>query len=397
MPLVFVLALVLVQGCGDGDTGPGPGVPPGDTSSVDTATAARLQTVATGLDFPLHLTAPPGDARLFIVEKSGRIRIVEDGRLLPEPFLDLSDRVSAGSEQGLLGLAFAPHYAASGRFWVNYTDLGGDTRVVAYRVSADPNRADPASEALVLTVEQPFANHNGGHVAVGPDGHLYVALGDGGGGGDPLETGRDPSDLLGSLLRIDPTRAEGGLPYAVPADNPFVGRAGARPELWSVGLRNPWRFAWDRETGDLYVGDVGQNAWEEIDVSPAGTGGLGAGRGADYGWSTMEGAHCFGGSPCDRDGLVVPVLEYSHADGCSVTAGHVYRGAAIPALRGHFFYADFCEGWVRSFRYENGAAVDRRSWPALAPGGAIPGFGEDAAGELYVLDAGGSVHKVVPR
>ena len=350
-----------------------------------------LEPVATGLAFPLALTAPPGDPRLFIVEKPGRIRIVRDGALLERPFLDLTGAVSIGGEQGLLGLAFDPEYSLNGRFYVNYTDTDGNTQIVAYRASTEPDVDDPASADPLLSIAQPFSNHNGGHLAFGPDGYLYIGSGDGGSGGDPEGNGQDPEDLLGSLLRID---VSGGSGYTIPSDNPFAGATGARGELWDLGLRNPWRFSFDRLTGDLYIADVGQNQREEIDVATRASGG---GRGANYGWNIMEGTACFAGAGCDRTALTLPVLEYTHAEGCSVTGGFVYRGATIPELAGHYLYADFCEGWVRSFRLSGGAVSDEREWPELAPGGQVPGFGEDAAGELYVLDAGGTVYRIVRR
>ncbi len=370
------------SGCtSDGTLAP----PPGDVP-------IGLEQVASGLTFPLYLTAPPGDAaRLFIVEKGGGIRIVKDGNLLPTPFLNLSDRVSTGGEQGLLGLAFDPQYASTGRFVVHYTDLQGNTRVSIFHVTADPDVADVASEQVVLTAQQPFENHNGGQIAFGPDGFLYIGLGDGGSGGDPQGRGQDLSDLLGSILRVD---VQSGSSYTVPADNPFVSRAGAAPEVWSYGLRNPWRFSFDRSTGDLYIGDVGQGAWEEIDVAPAADG---AGKGVNFGWNLMEGTHCYASNPCTQFGLTPPVLEYGHNQGCSVTGGYVYRGAAIPDLQGHYLYADFCEGWVRSFRYQNGRASGQADWPSLRPGGGVPSFGEDAAGELYVLSTNGGVYRIVPR
>lgn len=350
-----------------------------------------LQEVASGLSFPLYLTTPAGDAaRLFIVEKGGRIRIVRDGALLPEPFLDISAKISTGGEQGLLGLAFDPEYAANGRFVVHYTDLAGSTTLSRFLVSSAPDLADPASEEVILTAAQPFANHNGGQVAFGPDGFLYLGLGDGGGSGDPEGRGQDLSELLGSILRID---VRSGLPYTIPAENPFVGTPGARPEVWSYGLRNPWRFSFDGATGDLYIGDVGEAGFEEIDVSPAAEG---AGRGVNYGWSLMEGAHCFGGSGCDQTGLTLPVLEYDHSDGCSVNGGYVYQGSAIPDLQGQYFYSDLCSGWVRSFRYVGGVATEVTEWPALRTSG-IVSFGEDTAGELYILDSGGRVLRVVPQ
>jgi glucose/arabinose dehydrogenase len=356
----------------------------------DGAEAVALQPVATGLAFPLYLTAPEGDPRLFIVEKGGTVRIVAGGAVLPSPFLDLSGQVSTGSEQGLLGLAFHPQYAANGRFVVHYTDVAGDTRVSGFRVSSDPNLADAASEVEILSADQPFPNHNGGQVIFGPDGYLYVMLGDGGSSGDPGARGQSLADLLGSILRIEPLEAGG---YAVPDDNPLVGTTGALPEIWSYGLRNPWRVAFDPANGDLYIADVGQQEWEEVNVT---TSAEGAGRGLNFGWSTMEGPACFRDAPCDDEGLELPVLSYGHGAGCSVTGGFVYRGAAIPALQGHYFYSDFCRGWVRSFRFENGTAVDQFQWPTLAPGGSVPSFGRDATGELYVMTTGGAVYKIVP-
>jgi glucose/arabinose dehydrogenase len=360
--------------------------PPPPTGTVPVA----LQEVASGLAFPLYLTTPPGDPRLFVVEKGGAIRIIKEGVVLPWPFLDLTGKVSTGSEQGLLGLAFDPAYATTGRFIVHYTDVAGDTRVSSFHVSTDPDRADPTTEAVVLTADQPFANHNGGQIAFGPDGDLYLGLGDGGGGGDPNGTGQNLGDLLGSILRISLTGPSG---YTVPPDNPFVGVSGARAEVWSYGLRNPWRFSFDRLTGDLYIGDVGESRLEEIDVAPAAEGG---GRGVNFGWNLMEGTTCFAAGSCDTTGLALPVTEYGHNEGCSVTGGYVYRGAAIPALRGHYFYADYCSGFVRSLRMAGGVATDLADWPTLRPGGAVPSFGEDAAGELYVLSADGRVLKIVP-
>ena len=357
--------------------------PPDGTEPV------ALQPVASGLVFPLYLTAPAGDTRLFIVEKGGRIRIVKDGVLLADPFLDISGQVSTGSEQGLLGLAFHPQYASNGRFIVNYTDVAGDTRVSGFMVSPDPDSADAASEVTILAEDQPYPNHNGGQVLFGPDGYLYIMLGDGGSADDPGGRGQSLADLLGSILRVEPLDVGG---YAVPPDNPFVVTTGARPEIWSYGLRNPWRVAFDPATGDLYIADVGQRRWEEVDVS---TSADGAGRGLNFGWSIMEGPECRGAS-CEQDALELPVVSYNHSDGCSITGGFVYRGAAIPALQGHYFYSDYCRGWVRSFRLEQGSATDQFQWPTLAPGAGVPSFGLDAAGELYVMSAGGLVFKIVP-
>ncbi len=374
----FVLVLLILAACSDD---PGRTVdPPGDTS-------IRLQEVAGGLANPVHLTAPRSDARLFVVEQAGRIRVVENGALLPTPFLDIADRVSSGGERGLLSVAFHPSYAANGFFYVNYTDRNGDTRIERYRVGADRNRADPASAKLILQVAQPFPNHNGGLVVFGPDGKLYVGMGDGGSGGDPQGHGQNRATLLGDILRID---VDAGDPYAIPADNPYVGQSASRNEIWASGVRNPWRFSFDREAGLLYLADVGQNDLEEINVVPAGSGGL------NYGWNVMEGSRCFRPAEgCNRTGLVVPVLEYGHAEGCSVTGGYVYRGSRIPALRGHYFYSDFCRGWIRSFRHGGGQALDRREW-AVGDVDSVLSFGEDAAGELYVLSTNGRVYRIDP-
>jgi glucose/arabinose dehydrogenase len=356
---------------------PGPGSP-------------GLQVVASGLAFPVGLASPPGDERLFVLEKGGAIRIVEGGQVLGQPFLDLTGQVSGRAEQGLLGLAFFPDYAGSGRFVVHYTDLQGDTRVSLYRVSGDPDRADPGSESPILTLAQPGPAHNGGQTVFGPDGMLYIGLGDGGSNeGDDRGRAQDLGDLFGSVLRID---VSSGSDYTVPPDNPFVGQSGARPEIWSYGFRNPWRFSFDPANGDLYVADVGEKRWEEINVARAADG---AGRGVNYGWSVMEGTSCVTAG-CDDTGLTPPRVQYDHAQGCSVTGGYVYRGSAIPALQGHYLYGDYCQGWVRSF------AVDHDSpepvdWPALSPGDNITSFGQDAAGELYILTSGGGLFKIVPE
>jgi len=389
--LPSILWLLAFLSCDAGGTGGPSGGPPPEPPPPDGPVPVALQEVA-GVVFPLYLTSPPGDSRLFIVEKGGVIRIVKDGSLLPSPFLDLSSKVSGGPEQGLLGLAFDPGYATNGRFIVHYTDVSGNTTLSAYRVSAtDPDQADPATETILLTVEQPFPNHNGGQILFGPDGMLYLGLGDGGSGGDPGGRGQSLADLLGDILRLD---VSSGTSYTVPPDNPFVGQTGPRPEVWSYGLRNPWRFSFDAATGDLYIGDVGQNVWEEVDVVAAAAG---AGRGANFGWNVTEGRHCYASPGCDTSQFTMPVLEYSHAQGCSISGGYVYRGAAIPALQGHYFYADFCSGWVRSFRMQDGQAVEPYQWPTLAPGGSVTSFGQDAAGELYIMIAEGRVFRIVPQ
>src|SRR5437667_2515146 len=281
------------------------------------AGSLRLELVESGFASPVYLASPPGDsARLFVVEQTGRIRIVQRGQLLPTAFLDIHSRLVSGGEQGLLSVAFHPNYAANGFFYVNYTDLNGDTRVERYTVSvADSNLADTASHKLIRFIPQPYPNHNGGLVMFGPDGMLYIGTGDGGSGGDPQNRAQNPDSLLGKLLRID---VDGGDPYVNPPSNPYVGTANGRGEIWALGLRNPWRFAFDRVAGLLYIADVGQNLWEEVDVAPAGQGGL------NYGWPMMEGLHCYRPSPCSTMGLVQPAVEYGHANnGCSITGGFV--------------------------------------------------------------------------
>ena len=371
--------LLLLAGC-DGGSGPGG---PGEV-------ALRLEQVATGLDFPLFLTAPPGDqSRFFVVEKTGRIRVIKNGSLLPTPFLDLSAQVSGASEQGLLGLAFHPQYTTNGRFVVDYTNPSGDTRVSTFTVSSDPDVANSASELVLLAVPQPFNNHNGGMVVFGPDGDLYVGMGDGGSSGDPQGNAQNRGALLGKILRVG---LSGARQLSVPSDNPFVGQAGARPEIWSYGLRNPWRFSFDRQTGDLYIADVGQDAREEIDVSTAASG---SGRGLDYGWNITEGTACYSpSSGCNRTGLTPPVLDYDHSQGCSITGGYVYRGSALPALRGTYFYGDYCGGWVRSFRLQGSGVTGQQEWTSLATGGHLTSFGEDTQGELYVIIQEGTVFRI---
>jgi glucose/arabinose dehydrogenase len=375
---IVSIAMLSLLACGGSASPQEEGTPPTNTNVV-------VREIVSGLSDPLYLTAPAGDARLFIVEKIGRIRIVKDGQLLATPFLDIRPNLTSGGERGLLSMAFHPQYAQNGFFYINYTDANGDTRIDRYRVSADADRADPASMKQILFIDQPYSNHNGGHVVFGPDGMLYIPTGDGGAGGDPQGNGQNLQSLLGKILRID---VDHGDPYAIPADNPLVNAPGAqRREVWAWGMRNPWRIAFDPSASLLYVADVGQNQWEEIDVVPASAAGL------NYGWNIMEGTHCYNATSCDMANLVQPVLEYSHGDGCSVTGGFVYRGAAIPALSGHYFYADYCEGWVRSFRYANGAVTDKRTYDFAGLGNVLS-FGRDAAGEMYVLSANGKVFKI---
>jgi glucose/arabinose dehydrogenase len=324
-----------------------------------------------------------GDPTLFVAEKTGRILALRGGVVEPDPVLDLSRDVSLGAEQGLLGLVFSP----DGRYlYVDYTDTSGDTRVVEYAMR--DGRADPSSRRQLLFVHQPYSNHNGGNLVFGPDGYLYVGLGDGGSGGDPMGNGQSLSTLLGKILRIDPRPGSQG-PYRIPPDNPFLGRAGARPEIWDFGLRNPWRFSFDGQTGDLWIGDVGQSAWEEIDVEPAGSGG-----GRNYGWNLMEGRHAYGGAGPVL-GLVPPVFEYSHGEGgCAVTGGYVYRGEAIPDLSGAYVFGDFCLGRLEALRLRDGRVVKHWALGPVEPG--LASFGQDASGELYVLSLSGDVFRLVP-
>lgn len=378
---VFLAATT--AGC-DVSVDPVPGDPPAQL-------AVRLREVANGLSNPLFLTSPPGDlTRAFVVEQGGQIRIIRNDALVPTPFLDISSRISNGGEQGLLGMAFHPQYATNGRFVVYYTNTAGDIRITSYKVTANPEVADPASEQILLAVPHPsFSNHNGGMVVFGPDGRLYAGIGDGGSGGDPNGNGQSRNTLLGKIVRLDVNPAGQA---SVPTGNPFVGQSGMRPEIWSYGLRNPWRFSFDRVTGDLYIGDVGQNAREEIDVTTDQTG---FGKGLNFGWKIMEGTACFSpSSGCNKVGLIQPVLDYSHSEGCSVTGGYVYRGSLAPGLRGHYFYADYCSGWVRSFLLSGRNATQPLDWASLRPGGQITSFGEDAAGELYIIISSGRVFRV---
>lgn len=371
-------------GChGETAAGPGPGPGPGDS--------AALQLVTSGLSYPDFVTTPAGDTtRLFVVEQSGAIRVVRHDSLLPTSFLDFTGHIGFGGERGLLSMAFHPSYASNGHFYVYYTNLAGDIRIVRYTVSANPNVADSTTGDTILKVfHETYDNHNGGLLLFGPDGKLYAGLGDGGLSGDPSGNGQNLDTLLAKILRLD---VDGGSPYAVPADNPFVGHAGARGEIWQYGLRNPWRFSFDRMSGDLYVGDVGQNLYEEVDVLTAGSP-----AGGNYGWNVMEGKHCYGASSCNRLGLTLPLVEYGHGDGCAVTGGYVYRGTKIPAISGLYFYGDYCSGWVRSFRYAGGAATENRDWPLLAVSGGLSSFGEDARGELYITSLSGRLYRVVPH
>ena len=376
--------------------------PPATATATPTTTPTPLSPVAAialepviseGLSQPTFLTHAFDD-RLFVVEQAGLIRIIENGQLLETPFLDVTGRVgSLSSEPGLLGLAFHPNYAThgapgEGTFYVNYTDLGGDTHVARFSVlPGDPNRADPESEVQYLFVDQPFPNHNGGMVAFGPDGYLYVGMGDGGSANDPLNAGQDRMNLLGKILRLDVDTAADA--YTIPESNPFAGASAALSEIWAYGVRNPWRFSFDRASGDLYMADVGQNEWEEVNFQPAASAG-----GENYGWRIMEGTHCFQTDPCNQGGLESPIFEYNHAEGCSITGGYVYRGALHPGLTGNYFVADFCMGTIwRLLPQENRWLAD----VVLESDLIISSFGEGVNGELYVLNYGtGGVYRIVP-
>ena len=350
-----------------------------------------LTPVVSGLSSPVYLTAPTGDARLFVVEQPGRIRVVKNGALLATPFLDISARVNYGGERGLLSMAFDPQYASNGFFYVYFTGgANGDIVVERYggTVGADVASATPTS---VITIPHPgAANHNGGLAMFGPDGMLYLGTGDGGGGGDPSGNGQNQNVLLGKLLRLDVRT----LPYTIPTTNPFAGQAGKRGEIWAYGLRNPWRFAFDRGAAPpmLYIADVGQNLYEEVNVAAATSAGF------NYGWNVMEGLHCYpSGDACSRTGLQLPAIEYDHSSGrCSITGGFVYRGAAIPEATGQYFYSDYCSGFLASLSGTAGTGFTTRIW-SVQNVGSVLSFGEDSARELYVLAGSGTVYKLVKR
>lgn len=333
--------------------------------------------------------AHAGDHRLFITEQPGRIVIHDGTRVLPTPFLDIRSLVLAGGERGLLGLAFHPRYRENGFFFVNYTDRRGDTVVARYSVSAaDPNIADPGTALVILLIQQPFGNHNGGQIKFGPDGYLYIGMGDGGSAGDPFNHAQNLESLLGKMLRIDIDRTLPGIQYAIPEDNPFRNHPIARREIWSLGLRNPWRFTFDRINGDMFTADVGQNMWEELNFQPGTSIG-----GENYGWRIMEGAHCFSpAANCNTGGLVFPILEYGRQDGCSVTGGYRYRGSRHPRMRGLYFYGDYCSGKIWAATQQGDG-----SWTTevvLQTNLNITTFGEDSTGELYVADHNGAVYRM---
>ncbi len=402
--VLVALAMALTAlgaGCGTDVTGPvaeetgtpalsTPGEPtPAEPLPLDEIEIA-LEPVLDGFSQPLYVTgAGDGSGRLFVAEKTGLIWTVENGERT-EVYLDLTGVVSTESERGLLGIAFPPGFTdGEDQVWVSYTRADGSSVVSSF---ASDGVLDPASEQVWLTVEQPYANHNGGMIEFGPDGYLYVGLGDGGSGGDPHGNGQNTLTLLGSMLRID-VKADADdpqPPYTVPADNPLVGQPDVRPEIWAYGLRNPWRFSFDRVTGDLWIGDVGQNAWEEIDFQPASSGG-----GENYGWRVFEGTHPYppDAEPPAPDGFTMPVVEYDRDTGTSVTGGYVYRGEDQPALRGTYLYGDFSVGRIWGLQREVDGSVQTRL--LLDTDMMIPSFGEDDDGEVYVVDFNGAIHRIV--
>jgi glucose/arabinose dehydrogenase len=388
-----------VAGCGDDDEEEAP-----ETTATSTAPAARDEAPPVGdgrggvrlrriggFDQPLYIAQPPDeDDDLYVVEKEGRVILVESGSPRSQPFLDLRNEVSTGSEQGLLSIAFAPDYADSGRFYVNFTDTGGDTRIQEFRRDdSDPARADPSTRRELLRIGQPFENHNGGLLLFGPDDLMYVGTGDGGSAGDPMSNGQDLSSLLGKILRIDPTPA-GGRPYRVPGSNPFVDEAGAKGEIYSYGLRNPWRFSFDRETEALSIGDVGQDSLEEIDIVARGEG-----KGANFGWSAFEGDERFDQGQ-EAEDAVPPVLTYPLTEACAVTGGYVVRDERLRSLYGRYLYADFCVGELRSFTADRrpDAGDDRALGPTVPQ---LSSFGEDNRGRVYVVSLDGPVYRLDPR
>lgn len=346
----------------------------------DIADKVALVEVAKGLSRPVALVVAPGDARKrwFVIEQhAGRVRIIENGRLAPKSFLTVGG-ISDGNEQGLLGLAFHPKFATNGKLYVNYTDdADGATHIVEYTVSKDPDVVDPASRRELISIHQPFSNHNGGNLVFGPDGKLYTGMGDGGSAGDPQHNGQNPQALLGKILRFD---ADAAKPV---------------PERVHIGSRNPWRFSFDAKTGDLYIGDVGQNLWENVYAVAAGEGQQ------NFGWNVVEGNHCFTKEECAKDGFTAPIADYSHDEGCSVTAGFVYRGKALPMLDGRYFYADYCTGLLRSLTWTTGVTREHWDWKAGIDRdgilGQVSSFGVDADGELYILELTGSIYKLAPR
>jgi glucose/arabinose dehydrogenase len=361
--------------------------------SAPTGSTIKLTPVASGLTKPVFITsAHDGTGRLFIVEQTGRIKVLAGGSVRSTPLLNIASQVSKGDEQGLLGLAFHPNFKSNHKFYVNFTNTAGDTIIRQYRTStSNPNVVASGSGKTILKINQPYSNHNGGMIAFGPDGFLYIGMGDGGGAGDPQNRAQNKDALLGKMLRININAHTSTKNYTNPSSNPYVGRKG-RNEIWQRGLRNPWRWSFDRKTGSLWIGDVGQNQYEEIDRAVR-TGG-GAGRGVNFGWSTMEGFACYKPSTgCNKSGRQKPLLAYSHANGrCVVTGGYVYRGSAIPALQGYYVFADFCTGQIWAVR--SGASSPASRIQLKDTSLMISSFGENAGGELFVVDLNGAVYRI---
>ena len=363
------------------------------TYGAGTLTLALAQ-VGNVFDSPTFVTAPGGDERLFVVERGGVIRVLQNGAALTTPWLDISARVFTGGEGGLLSMAFDPDFARNGYFYIYYTDLQQNIVVERFGTSQLPNVADATSGLVILRIAHPqYTNHFGGLVAFGPDGLLYVGTGDGGGAGDPLGNAQNLAVLLGKLLRVDVRSANAGQPYTIPASNPYLNQAGTRPEIWASGLRNPWRFAFD--TSQLYIADVGQDAREEVNIVAL------TQAGANYGWDIMEGSNCYGSAGCNRSGLTLPAFEYEHGandvNGCSITGGFVYRGSALPELAGRYFYSDYCRGYLKSFLAGSGGASsvsEARDWN-IGGAGQVVSFGRDGAGELYIVSANGRIYRIV--
>jgi glucose/arabinose dehydrogenase len=366
--------------------------------AAPSSASIALTAIASGLERPVFITsAHDGTGRMFIVEQGGRVLVLKDATVLATPLLDLSSVVSKGGEQGLLGLAFHPSFASNRRFYVNYTNRYGDTVIREYRTSTtSPDRVESGSGRTVLTIDQPYANHNGGMLAFGPDGYLYIATGDGGGAGDPGNRAQSINSLHGKILRINVNGKTSSRGYLVPSSNPYVGRTGL-DEIWQRGLRNPWRFSFDRSTGSLWIGDVGQGRYEE--VNRANRTSTGAGRGFNWGWRVMEGTECYRpSSGCSTSGKRVPLSQYSHASygRCSVTGGYVYRGSAIPALAGYYLFGDFCSGEVLAVKADSYTPASRITLRGPGSGRLISSFGEGQDGELYVVDLRGTIFLVEP-
>ena len=360
------------------------------SAGVWAAPIIGVKPIVTGLANPVAIThAGDGSGRLFITRKGGKVIVYDGTKVLPEPFVDLSSLVSTVGEQGLLSVAFHPSYENNGFFFVNYTDTNGDTVIARYSVSSDLNVADQNSAFVILNITQPFRNHNGGQLQFGPDGYLYIGMGDGGSAGDTQNNAQNPGKLLGKLLRVD---VDGEVPYAIPTSNPFVGNSEALDEIWALGLRNPWRFSFDRQTGDLFIGDVGQRTWEEVNFQSANSPG-----GENYGWRLMEGTHCFNpATECNDGTLTLPIIEYDHSLGCSITGGYRYRGSRNRDLYGVYLYADYCTGRIWGAKEDgNGGWMITE---LLDTDFRITTFGEDESGEIYVADSrSGIIYQIVQK